>query len=627
MKRILIFCFMINSAFADDFAVGELRKVISSWSNSGLTAEVNEILIIARITADGGVRFTRSDGTSIWSNSDQAHNKTEEYYEPNFAFDFIHVGMWVKILQDIPAQNLLAGQSWQIIYIGSGRTGAQLTNNQWIGNNGKGLKWEFTEEAEFFFTDLMVGALVQGIGGGSIPTNQYAVITNFISPEQVVLHDGTQLLASNFMQTWRVTAWFNTTNLPDRIKITPDEGILQNLEEEWYISKSHIIVNDELQEVNVPIYTNPNQPGTTALIYFEQDSAAGDTYSFDFGGGVELRKSTWYFMLSPSNAYGPDHPYYRAGLLLGKILNVDGAYGGSMRHDPRGQYAVEFYLPDTGGGWTANHYGGWIEVSSPDPDFPPSNPIVKDQFNNEYKGWLVERNYLAEIPYIFPPSEDSDTTQWSRQDWASYYKSQYNIFNAQWDQPWVYENMGGAWMTGGINISRNPDPHIMNVKVIYNIKSAEPQNLDYYYVAPVQMFVSGGVMNTGNIKSGNYLIQIEDFELIFVEDHSISGPMVHNMGRVEVNSGSPELISVDQTSFKTNTGRIVQFRTNLNKVLAMKGFNSAGEKYYEGTWSDWIRVRTKYAVYSEVSGDRLASNLFDFDRWTLAHENFSITNR
>ena len=62
---------------------GDQVQVTISWTNSGYTLSVGEILTIVRFNADGGVLYTRADGTKIWSNQEQFQQRTIYYSSPN----------------------------------------------------------------------------------------------------------------------------------------------------------------------------------------------------------------------------------------------------------------------------------------------------------------------------------------------------------------------------------------------------------------------------------------------------------------------------------------------------------------------------------------------------------------
>ena len=590
------------------YQVGDERKVISSWTNQDITVSEGEILTIDRIQENGGVKFFRSDSTVVWASAVQVLSKTEPH-DSGFMFSDSDIGRSIIILADIDTQNLLAGRMYQIINIGTARLACQLENGAWLGVNGLDVNWRFTKESEVFeFAPSMVGALISGIGYPFVG-GQYYIISEILSPTQARTLDGNLVSNLGFMVSWRVHAWFPTSSLPDKVKIT-NEYNMPDLPEEWTII-------DHGDGIRLPTYKNDTVSGLVGLFYLEQDSVSGTTYTWNFGGGVETMRSTWHFMLTPNytTSYPPDHPYHGAGILFSQVVPS------ASYRDPRGQYGTSAYMPAVGGGWVYDSFGAGFDVESPDADTPPPNPITEDYLGNKYKGWLVKKHYVAEIPDIFPLEQDPI---WTMKNLAQYYQNQYNYMRTNWGEDWLYENMGGGWTTATANTVREPDPHILNVEVTYNIKSFGAQ--DYYMVSPVQMRVTGGVMNSKKVQSGTNLLELSGFSLKFVDHHSSTVMSLNNRRMVNHTYGGADDIDIMQTQYLDKNGRLITTREPLDKPILFTGFNENGKKLYEGEWGSWICVTTRYNAWSAVSGNRVNSDIYNFDQWTLAYEDFDITN-
>jgi len=67
----------VYSPHTANFQAGELRRVTSSFSNSGKTLTVGEILTVVNVQSNGGYKYLRSDGTTIFSSASQYTNNTE----------------------------------------------------------------------------------------------------------------------------------------------------------------------------------------------------------------------------------------------------------------------------------------------------------------------------------------------------------------------------------------------------------------------------------------------------------------------------------------------------------------------------------------------------------------------
>lgn len=602
------------------YSVGDKRRVISQWTNSGVQSQVGEILTVAVIQATGGTKLNRSDGTSIWASSNQVNTQTEPIEDAPYAFQDSDLGLSVYIINNIPSQNLVTGNIGVIIYIGSGKTGAQLDSGAWIGSNGKDKNWRFIndEDSVLRFNNSMVGGLISKTDGTG-----YATITNVINESMAETHDSQIIYSNGFPASWRVVSFFNPQNLPGTIYLDPideHDSASKNYPEVWVQTVS-------LTGQKLPVYrpADNSYHSSFAFLYKEMDDLTPTSNI----GNVVVTNHTWYLQVPANSAPNSTSPLYGMDLIYQKVI-PNGISGNGF---PLGQYLLyKMKSPDPqyGIGWVdpiGSDYGfiEGFEVKAESTDYPGVNPEIQDSENDKFVGYLETRNYLASSPWIHQyVDETDDSLEYAKAFWGP------SQFGGQDINVWLqtdilYNQMEIFWR------AFNDDWHILNLEISYNIKSAnDPAQKnsdvvrDYYWISPAKFRISGGLFNTGVLEDGVYVYEIDGFTIYPVANWS-SREMSPNISRYATNiTYNPSNFDVSKSQFQRGDKLLT---AQNNTILATSNsVNNEGKKVYTAEHAQWYLVKTNYRVHSKVTGAQSNTDIYSVYQYAFINDSFSILN-
>lgn len=623
VRYILIFLLPLVGYGSDTpdypYAVGDKRRVIATWTNSGVTSQIGEILSVAVIQSTGGTKLNRADGSVIWASSTQVNNSTEPIQDTPYTFQDSDLGLSVYIINNIPNQNLVTGNIGVIIYIGSAKTGAQLDSGAWIGSNGKDNNWRFLndEDSVFKFNNSMVGGLIN-----INSTNSLHTIANVVTESMAETHDGIVIYSNGFPANWRVVSFFNPQSLPQQIYLEPNDradSASLNYPEVW--------VQVESDGFKLPVYRPAGGQfhSAFALLYKEMDDLTPTSQL----GNVVITNHTWYLMVPSNSATNPASPLYGVDLLYQKVI-PNGIAGNGYPTGLYLLYKMKSPDPQYGIGWVdsiGDDYGfiESFEISTQSQDLPSINPEVQDYENDQFVGYLETRNYLASSPWIYQYNEETDgSLEYAKSFWG---QSQYG---GQDVNTWLqidnfYDQMRIYWR------AFNDDWHILNLEILYNIKSAnDPAQKntdsvrDYYWISPAKFRISGGLFNQGVLEDGVYVYEIDGFTIYPVSNVS-SREMSPNISRYSTNvTYSNSNFDVSKSQFQRG-GKLLTAQNNT--ILAPNiGTNNEGKKVYAAEHAQWYLVKTNYRVHSKVTGSQSNTDIYSVYQYAFINDTFNILN-
>jgi hypothetical protein len=141
------------------YVPGTQVEVLESWTSSGYTTIIGEILTIVLSQSNGSFKFTNSSGQTTWANAQQANDLTKSSHpgtsgqevETITEFSENLVGRTIRALQNKPARGLVIGGLYTIqLPITATTAQTNVTNlNNGIGGisiGGQGSQWELLGE-------------------------------------------------------------------------------------------------------------------------------------------------------------------------------------------------------------------------------------------------------------------------------------------------------------------------------------------------------------------------------------------------------------------------------------------------------------------------------------------------
>lgn len=136
MRYLSILILLSSSLYGQN--VGESRRVIQSWENGGRNAIIGELLEIVQIVDSGGIKYSRSDGSFIWSSPLQYSTRTETYTDQSAVGTIAY--NWFFNDTGSTYYGIPAGEYYQVSGIvtrvdptyGTGESGAIITGNTYV---------------------------------------------------------------------------------------------------------------------------------------------------------------------------------------------------------------------------------------------------------------------------------------------------------------------------------------------------------------------------------------------------------------------------------------------------------------------------------------------------------------